>query len=210
MKTFLSKVLVAVALTFSTAKAVADSCNDVVINAMDAGWYDASGYHDPANDNYYCGDGGGSPVFPLRNFFTFAIPSSFTQQVVSASLRVYTFLVGSPTGSETYQLRHVSTPVSTLQAGGTGLTSIYADLGDRAIYGSLAISNSYQFVTIPLNNAFISNLTAAAGATLAIGGELSSLDGIPNNEEYVFFSSSGTLGNIQLILAFAGSSPLAI
>src|ERR1043166_3165298 len=214
MKTFLSKVLVAVALTFLTAKAVADSCNDVVINGMESGWFDEGRFHGPANDNYYCGDGsfGGSPSFPLRNWFVFAIPS-MTQQVVSASLRIYTFLVGSPTGSETYQLRHVSTPVPTLRAGGTGLASIYADLGDGPVYGSRAIftNESYQFVTIPLNNTFLSNLTAAAGTTLAVGGELSSLDGTSNNAEYVFYSSSAANGyNIQLVLTFANASPLAI
>ncbi|WP_287115948.1 hypothetical protein, partial [Microcystis sp. M_OC_Ca_00000000_C217Col] len=59
-----------------------------------------------------------------------------TAPIISAQLKVNTYDYNSPQPSETYELRDVTTAVPTLTAGGSGLTAIYTDLGDGAIYGS--------------------------------------------------------------------------
>ena len=188
------------------------ACLSLSINAVDSGWYDAAGNHIPENDNYYCGDGVGSA--PLRNWFVFNIPT-LTQSVASASLQINTFYLNLPDNTETYELRHVATPVLNLRAGGTGLTGIYDDLGDGPIFGSrtFLIQDAYQYVTISLNSNFLSRLTASAGGALAVGGQLVSLDGESGNSENLFGSS--TLGPptnrfVQLILNYSNASPPAI
>ncbi|MFM6198397.1 MAG: hypothetical protein ACKPE1_04490, partial [Dolichospermum sp.] len=95
----------------------------------------------------------------------------------------------------------VTTAVPTLTAGGSGLTAIYADLGDGAIYGSRDYKNEDDNLirTIDLNAAAISALTAKSGQAFALGGLLTTLDTL-SNEEYVFGYSGGLVGDVQLIL----------
>ncbi|MFM6271097.1 MAG: hypothetical protein ACKPFA_32070, partial [Dolichospermum sp.] len=110
--------------------------NTITLNAADTGWYDVTGYHDPGNTNYIVGDYYGL----YRNWFTFNLPT-LTAPIISAQLKVNTFEYTSLDASETYELRDVTTAVPTLTAGGSGLTAIYADLGDGAIYGSRNYEN---------------------------------------------------------------------
>src|SRR6185436_17620706 len=100
MKRFLTAVLVSVVLASLAVKGAAADCSELAISATDSGWYDSGGNHDPSNDNYYCGDDGGTHG-ALRNWFVFPIPL-LTQQVVSASLNLRTYAVGTADGSETY------------------------------------------------------------------------------------------------------------
>ena len=104
MKTTCRFILSLVALGFAPL-AQAD-CSQIIISSLDRGWYNSAGAHSSYNENYIVGDVDADHP-PYRNWFVFNIPAT-TQQVVSASLRVYTFVIHSPTGSETYELRHVS------------------------------------------------------------------------------------------------------
>ncbi|REJ52268.1 MAG: subtilase [Microcystis aeruginosa DA14] len=170
--------------------------NTITLNAADTGWYDVTGYHDPGNTNYFVGD----LSLLHRNWFTFNLPT-LTAPIISAQLNVNTYDFGSEDAIETYELRDVTTAVPTLTAGGSGKTAIYADLGDGAIYGSRNYENGddYQFRTIELNAAAISALTAKSGQAFALGGLLTTLDTL-SNEEYVFGYSGGLVGDVQLIL----------
>lgn len=174
--------------------------------AYDTGWYDATGYHFPGNANYLCGDYSSAVNPPLRNWFAFNVPP-LPGPVVAAQLRINTYSIVSPTGSEMFQLRHVSTPVAALVAGGSGLISIYGDLADGPIYGdrSLSVAESNQIVTVTLNTSFISNIVAAAGQSFALGGEIASLDGTPSNNEAAFAFSTGAATDVQLLLTIEGS-----
>ncbi len=205
-------LLVTLGMFFAHPVRAAD-CAPLAINALDQGWYDASGLHDPGNLNYLCGEAPSS-VSPVRNWFAFSIPAS-TQQVVAASLRIYTAAIVSPESSETFELRHVSTPVGALRLGGFGLTNVWADLGEGASYGSRSFGSAEVnlYVTIPLNAAFLANVQAAAGGSLALGGALTTLDGIAGNSEYLFGGSSGGSSNtptVQLLLTYASSGPPVI
>ena len=186
-------------LAASATVSIADDeppLNTITLDAADTGWYDVTGYHDPGNTNYIVGDYYGL----YRNWFTFNLPT-LTAPIISAQLNVNTYDYNSPQPSETYELRDVTTAVPTLTAGGSGKTAIYADLGDGAIYGSQNYENGddYQFRTIDLNAAAISALTAKSGQAFALGGLLTTLDTL-SNEEYVFGFSGGFVGDVQLIL----------
>ncbi|MFM6550430.1 MAG: beta strand repeat-containing protein, partial [Microcystis panniformis] len=187
-------------LAASATVSIADDeppLNTITLDAADTGWYDVTGYHDPGNTNYVVGDYYGSS---WRNWFTFNLPT-LTAPIISAQLKVNTYEFSSEDAIETYELRDVTTAVPTLTAGGSGLTAIYTDLGDGAIYGSRNYENGddYQFRTIDLNAAAISALTAKSGQAFALGGLLTTLDTL-SNEEYVFGFSNGNVGDVQLIL----------
>jgi subtilisin family serine protease/Ca2+-binding RTX toxin-like protein len=183
-----------------------DGVNPTTILASDTGWYNNTGSHDPGNTNYFVGDASG-PLY--RNWMTFNLPT-LVQPIVSAQLQIKTY---SANASETYELRDVITPVTTLVAGGTGLTSIYNDLGDGVIYGSrnFTSADSNQTVSINLNSSLVSALNTKSGQAFALGGWLTTLDNI-NNDEYVFgFSNSlNPGGDVQLLLTYGTTPPPVI
>jgi Ca2+-binding RTX toxin-like protein len=194
-------------LAASATVSIADDeppLNTITLNAADTGWYDVTGYHDPGNTNYFVGD----LSLLHRNWFTFNLPT-LTAPIISAQLKVNTYDYNSPQPNETYQLRDVTTAVPTLTAGGSGLTGIYADLGDGAIYGSRDYSNGDDNLirTIDLNGAAISALTAKSGQAFALGGLLTTLDTI-DNTEYVFGFSNPVPGDVQLILNTGTALPV--
>ena len=170
------------------------------IAATDTGWYDNSGYHIPTNTNYIVGDS----VSKYRNWMAFNLPT-FTTPVTSAKLQIKTYNYLSADASETYELRDVTTPVSTLTTGGSGLSSIYNDLGDGTIYGSrnFTSADSNQTVTFDLNSALVSALNAKSGQAFALGGQITTLDST-NNGEYIFGSSNSLSPNtdVQLLLTY--------
>jgi hypothetical protein len=186
--------------------AVIGSTN-VTVTASDRGWYNSSGFHDPGSVNHFVGyDGNG----PYRNWFVFNIPP-LAAPVVRAELRAYTYGVYAPTGSEIYQLREVVTPTATVQAGGSGLVSIYNDLGDGPIYAARAVvpGDASRTISIPLNQSLRNAVAAAAGNPFAMGGEVITLAAVPGIEESVFSSSFGS-SPVELILTVGtGDVPVA-
>jgi hypothetical protein len=175
-----------------------------IIPAHDKGWYDGSGFHNPSNPNYIAGDYYG----PYRNFFAFNLPL-WLAPIISAQLAINTHEYTSSDLGEKYQLHDVSTAVPTLLAGGTGQVAIFNDLGDGVSYGSTSYSDSddYTLRFIDLNAAAISALGANGGQAFAIGGQLTSLDQI-SNEEYVFgFSHLGSPTDVRLIVNLGAAPP---
>ena len=120
---------------------------------------------------------------------------------MAAELRINLYSAASDGVSEDYILRAVSTPISTLVTGGSGLTAIYDDLGDGPVYGgrTVAVSES-GFITVPLNATFVAALTS--GGSIALGGQITSSTpgGAP---EYLFGGSAGSAGDVQLLLSVA-------
>lgn len=171
--------------------------------AFDTGRYDSAGDHNPGNANYAVGDADSTNY---RDWFAFNIPL-LAGRVTAASLRLNTYGIVTSDAFETYRLRHVNTPVSTLVAGGTGLVSIYNDLGEGVVYGTRDFfpNESNQYLTMTLTADFLTNVMAAAGQAFAIGGEIASLDGDLGTAEYVFGASDGNSTNVQLTLTLAGS-----
>jgi hypothetical protein len=184
------------------ALTVTPPASNLTVYAFDRGWYVETGDHSPGNANYLVGN---ASSMNYRNWFAFNIPP-LGARVVSASLRLDTYgILAVGGGVETYRLRHVSTPVATLVAGGTGLVAVYEDLGDGPVYGTRDFlpSEANQFITMTLNADFMTNVAAAAGQPFAIGGEIASLDDNLGTDEFIFGSSLDYSNDVQLILTLA-------
>lgn len=176
--------------------------NTVILNAVDQGWYDNTGYHNPDNPNYYAGQSA-SATNLYRNWYVFNVPV-FTNSIIHAELLINCYNNSSPHGQETYLVRKVTTSVATLEAGGSGLVGIYNDLGTGAVYSvrSIATNEARQKAIIPLNLTFMNDATAASGSQMALGGSIATLDAINNHNQYLFSSSGGASDDIQLRLTF--------
>jgi autotransporter-associated beta strand protein len=179
----------------------------VTINSTDRGWYDATGAHSPSNPNYIAGENASGTEF--HNWFVFNIPQ-FSGTIVQAELLVNAFQMQGTNTQETYVLRHVSTAIAPLVAGGAGLTAIYDDLAAGPVYSvrNLLKVEENQRAIIPLNLTFINDATAAAGGQLALGGSVASL--IPGNvvQTCFAFSSGSIASDVQLRLTFGNSTLL--
>jgi hypothetical protein len=185
------------------------SAQTVVIPHTDRGWYYETGYHDPDNLNYFAGDFRGdtcsSGCHPdIRNFFVFDL-SSVVQPILSAKLALYVpspppsgfgYVSGDP--SENYELHDVVTPIATLVAGGTGGVATHTDLGSGVIYGSrsMTAADMGSVIEITLNPSAIAALDAATGL-IGIGGSITTLDGLAN-EEYTFGGSNAGTETTEL------------
>ena len=172
--------------------------NTVTLDAVDSGWYDNTGFNSPFNQNYLVGRLGANTY---NDWFVFNVPV-FSGSIVSAELILNCYTNVSPYGQETCILRQVATSISALEAGGSGLTNIYNDLGDGGIYGirNVFVVESGQRAIIPLNVQFFNDATAASGSQIALGGSIANLD--PTNNRYLFGGSYGYPADVQLRLTF--------
>lgn len=162
LRRLLFNTLACAALCLSFA--VAAQADTVTLTNIDSGWYDGSGFHDPANTNYIAGENFNG----YRNFFVFDL-SGLSGTVTSATIQLYTHDV---TGNGIYTLFDVSTAVPTLVAGGTGMTATHTDLGTGNAFGSIGLttSNSQSLFTLTLNAAAIADIQSRLGGLFAVGG----------------------------------------
>lgn len=161
------------------------------IYAADSGWYDNSGSHGAANQNFLVGAIGSTRY---RNFFVLNIPN-ITDEIVGATLSIQNPAGGgytSPDATETWELYDVTTPIATLTAGGAGLVAIFDDLGGGTTYGSASVSaaSDGKYVNVVLNASAIAALNAARGGQIAIGGRLGTLNADDFDNEFCFGYSS--------------------
>jgi hypothetical protein len=179
------------------------SAQTVIIPHTDRGWYSPTGTRIP--DNYIVGDNRGENPLGFtdhRNYFVFDL-AGVTQPIASAKLALFVPSTATRPGpgfdssdpSENYELHDVVTSLASL-IGGTAGVAAYTDLGSGVVYGSRAMTAADQesVIEINLNSVAISALDAATGL-IAIGGSLTTLDGLANNE-YVF-GWSDYLPNVQ-------------
>ncbi|HTY87182.1 MAG TPA: autotransporter-associated beta strand repeat-containing protein [Candidatus Acidoferrum sp.] len=171
----------------------------MTLNAVDRGWYNDTGFHNPGNGNYLAGRLG--PRL-YNDWFVFNVPV-FSGSIVQAELIINSYNNTSLYGQETYILHQVTNSIADLEGGGSGLTGIYNDLGDGPIYGirSASVLESGEKMIIPLNVTFLNDATAASGGQIAIGGTVFGLD--PTNNRNVFLNSlSAPASDVQLRLTF--------
>ena len=175
--------------------------NTLTLNAVTTGWYDSNGYHTNNNLNYVAGGVSSSSYY--RDFFVFNAPIS-TNAIVHAELLVNNYSIFSPSNQDTFVLREVSTSISNLVKSWTSQTAIYNDLGTGAVYSvrSLATNETGQTAIIPLNAKFISDITAASGGQIALGGSVASLNAALAFPQDVFSFSAGVPGDVRLRLVY--------
>jgi hypothetical protein len=187
-----------------------------IITASHAGQYSSAGDFAGDNTNYVTGAFEGE----YRSFFVFDLPT-FSLPIVSAKLDLYNF-GGSddiPAGfysenpSETLSFFNYSGSLAALTTGGSGLTGIFADLGSGSLYGSTTVGagNDGQYVSLFLNNAFLADLNAASGGTIAFGSALTSLVD-PNGYAFIFGNTDLSSANpaVRLTLVAASASTSAV
>lgn len=187
----------------------------IVINYSDRGWYRTTGFHSPSNQNYISGDYRG--IFEdsdYRNFFVFDL-SGVLLPIESAKLALFLPAGQSTPGyqsadqSENYELHDVVTPIFTL-LNGTGGVAAHTDLGSGTIYGSRTITAADQgsVVEIALNSSAIAALNSSDGL-FGIGGSVTTLDEIANNEVVFSFASDAPfVSQLRLTLVPEPSSGL--
>lgn len=172
----------------------------VTVNATDRGWYDYTGTHVPGNQNYMTGGSGSN-----RNWIVFNVPIG-SGNIVDAQLIINCYTNLLPAGFEKYVLRHVSTPIATLRAGGAGLTGIYNDLANGVVYGvrDIFVIETAQKAIIPLNGSFLTAAALASGGQIALGGSIPITDGAGSGSFFRFSGSSPE--DIQLRITFGTST----
>ena len=167
---------------------------------IDRGWWGVDGSHEPANYNYYVGNGAGTPALTYRNWFAFDL-GCVSGPVSSASLVLEMPDNGfsSVHASETYSLFDVSTPVPDL-IGALGGATTYNDLGSGTSYGAVVVTaadNGLE-VAVPLNAAGLAAINGNVGGLVAFGGALTTLDGDTTTTERAF--SGSTDWAVRLVL----------
>ncbi len=175
------------------------SAATITLTHYERGWYDYSGVHNATNDNYIAST-------EHRDFFVFDL-SSVTDYIVDATLKVYSASFSGVAATEIYRMFDVLTPVATLVAGGTGLTSIYNDLGAGTVYAERTVlsSEAGQTINITLN----SNAIAAMNANhslFAMAGIL--VNGAPGDPYRYIFGGSGGAVATQLVLNTSLTPPV--
>ena len=129
--------------------------------------------------------------------------SSITQPIASAKLALSVLSSVGGAGynsvdpSENYELHDVTTSIATL-LNGTGGVAAHTDLGSGVVYGNrtMTAADLSSVVEITLNAAAISALDGATGL-IGIGGSLTTLDGLANNE-FTFGSSGNATDTTEL------------
>jgi hypothetical protein len=170
----------------------------VTLTATDSGWWDSTGYNTTSNKNYITGECASNGY---NSFYVFSL-AGITQPIAAAQIEIYNPAGGysSANSSETLGFFDVSTPIATLEAGGSGETAIYNDLGTGVSYGTNTVSAADDSLTVStgLNSAAISALNAAEGTQFAIGGSLPLVTGTVNR--FIFGNSGGNTPQLALTL----------
>lgn len=187
------------------------AAQEVVLEAVDSGFYSWDGEHSPGISNYLAGDVATSAANERRNFFVFDL-SGVTSPVLGASLSIYNPSdppdsgdgYRSPDPFETYAVFEITTDIGTLIGGGTGLTTVFDDLGGGIEYGSVDLTQADNgaLVAVPLNGDAVTSINNAAGGLWAVGGAVTTLDGNPL--QIVFGYTSDTMPR-SLVLDLGGT-----
>lgn len=166
---FRKKFLVLFACALCCFCAVSARADTFTLINTDSGRYDDRGFHDSTNKNYLAGSvTDNNNTRSYRNFFVFDL-SGVSGSITSARLQLFTNIVS---GSGSYSVFDVTTPVSGLTAFQTGRADIFADLGSGVGYGSTTITRSDlgSLITVDLNAEAIAALQSSAGRTFVLGG----------------------------------------
>jgi hypothetical protein len=187
-----SRFVTSVALA-CLATAAPCAATTITLDALDSGFYNASGTHTPSNENYLTGMFNGQED---RSFFLFDL-SGVSGTVQSATLRLFNpevsqFLHGyvSPDATETLNLYDVTTSAAAITGNAAGVAG-FNDLGSGTLYGTRVVSaaDNGTVIEIVLSGAALTDLNAANGLFL-FGGALGTLAG--PSDQYVFGFSMAT------------------
>ncbi len=192
-------VMKATTIALGVVAITASAQAQVVIDTTDRGWYDNTGFHDPANDNY--GVGNASRI-TVRNWFVFDL-STIDVEIVALQLMAWNPVFGfiSEDAFETYVNYDVTTNLTDL-VDGLGGVPAYDDLGSGTVYASYEASKADDGTTvvINLNAAAVADANAAAGGLWGIGGAITTLIKGGDLEYFFGFTGGGNNADTQLVV----------
>ena len=200
MRTSSTKILL---LCFALCTSTTSVHANVVLDAVDSGWYSDGSSHSSSNENYIVGTLSNDT---FHNFFVFDVtPGTYT----AGTLRLFNPDTGtggytSNDATETYVLYDVTTPINTLVA--SGGTQPFTDVGTGTAYGSAVVStaDNGEFVDVTLNSAGLAAVSSANGL-FAIGGSITTAPD-PTRNQHVFGYTSG-FPTPQLLLSTNAAVP---
>jgi len=151
--------------------------SQIVLAAVERGWWRDDGDHTATNDNTLTGFFNGTG-YTHNSYFIFDL-SGVTGTVIAAELQLEVDDYTSPDPTETVSFWDVSTPAVTLEATGTGQTQIYNDLMSGHAYGSWPFQPSDEgtVVTIALDAQGVVDINAALGGFFSVGGHAATVSG---------------------------------
>jgi PEP-CTERM motif len=189
-----AKLLKIIGLSIVTAGLAASNLEaQISLNASDAGRVSDAGTGSTLNTSYLAGynTAGGGVTF--RDWFAFDL-SGISGGVANASITIFEPANGfvSNVTPLNFALYDVTSSTATVLGGGTGLTSVYNDLGSGNSYGSVNVTsaNNGTNITINLSGTFIADFIAHEGTTLLIGGAVTT--SLPHNSFEEIFNGSGS------------------
>jgi hypothetical protein len=178
------------------------SAQSTVINYDWRGWYNPAG-HSLDNSSYVVGDSRGPSCTPgsgfcfddYRSYFVFDL-GAVTQPIASGKLALYVPDATRPgyssaDPSENFELHDVNTSLSFLNSLtlGSGGVAAWNDLGTGVVYGnrSMTAADMGSIVEVNLNSSAVAAMNAIMQAPtqthwFAMGGSLTTLDDLPNDE----------------------------
>jgi hypothetical protein len=166
------------ALSLLDVSAVADP---IVVDNSYSGWYDQTGSHSFANQNYFAGS-----FFNLEvhDFFVFDL-SGLSGPLLSATFNVFSYDISV---SGTYTVYGTSLPAS-IQNDCSGCTNVFSGLVSGPPLGSITVdpSDSDGTLTIALNEAALAWLQSNEGGQVVLGGAFP----VPHDGNNHIFGFSG-------------------
>jgi hypothetical protein len=127
-----------------------------------------------------------------RSFFTFDL-SLVSRPILAATLEVQRAGAASADPTEVLGLFDVLSDAATLNQNEGTNASVFADLGEGDTYGTFEITTTgdpSEVLQFALNQAGVSDLNAARGGFVSVGGRLLSIDPEPEKFEILFAFSS--------------------
>jgi hypothetical protein len=135
------------------------------VNNTDSGWYDQSGFNGSGNTNYSAGNHFNNQ---LNDYFSFSL-AGVSGPVTAATFNVYSynvFLAG------TYSIYGTNLSPAGVGGGCGSCVSTFTALASGSAIGSINVTtaDSNSWLTITLNSAGLSWLTANEGNGIVLGG----------------------------------------
>ena len=175
-------------------------CNpfQIVLPAINRGWWRDDGVHNSGNDNTLTGLVG-STSWRYNSYFIFDL-SAVTGTVVAAELWLEVENYTSPDPLETLSVWDVSTPAATLEANGTGQLQIYNDLmtGNQFATFTVQQSDVGAVKTISLSPQAVTDINSALGGDFSVGCHNDTISGTAS--QWARFSVAAEARIHQLVL----------
>ncbi|MBW2455489.1 MAG: hypothetical protein JRI68_13300, partial [Deltaproteobacteria bacterium] len=163
------------------------SPSQIVLAAVERGWWRDDGDHTSTNDNTFTGYFNGSG-FTHNSYFIFDL-SGVSGTVVGAELWLEVEDYNSADPNEQLSVWDVSTPAATLEASGSGQVQIFNDLMSGNQYGSstFVVADEATVKTMGLNAQAVIDLNAALGTDFSVGLHNDTVTGTAS--QWIRFSS---------------------